>query len=133
MQEAEYYQVIDIQTNFEVKGEVGNPYYLTMSAKLYNGNTQKEVYIPYDLMAEYMLSKDPQLTMYCRHNQLEGVQVIDFLQSLGAYNWENIIENYIYEHYKVFSDIVDISNPGGIDSSSNSNGGGDGEGGIPVM
>ena len=125
MQGAEYYQVIDIQPNFEIKE---GPYYLTMSAKLYNGNIEKEVYIPYDLMANYMLSKDPQLTMYCRHNQLEGVQVIDFLQSLGAYNWETIIENYVYEHYKVFSDIVDIR--GNIEDSS---GGGDGEGGIPVL
>lgn len=123
----QYYQVIDIQTNFDNKEEK-SIYYLTMSAKLYNGEVQKEVYIPYDIMAEHMLSKDPQLTMYCRHNKIEGVQVIDFLQSLGAYNWNEVIENYIFENYKVFSEIVDINNPYG-DNSNN----GDGEGGIPVM
>jgi hypothetical protein len=119
-----YYQVIETKTNFDVTESEGGKYYLTMSAILYNGNTKKEVYIPYDLMAQHILSKDPQLTMYCRHNQLEGVQIIDFLKSLGAYNWETLLEDYIYEHYKVYDAIVDAEDLGDMGS--------EGEGGITV-
>lgn len=76
-----------------------HPSYGTFDVLVLWESDERWISVPYELLVQFLLETDPELTNYLTNNKIEGdFEILLELKSLD-YDFKNTVQNYLDAHY----------------------------------